>query len=112
MEKHLLKNKKEVEPLTVRGLKVETDEDGHLANLYDWDKYCAEKIARDLGVKLNDDYWEIFSRLRKFAQMGTPITTSNAKVSFGLSRDEFKKKFKSTDFQMMLKLAGLPKMKK
>lgn len=111
MEGHNFKEKNDV-PLVARGIGVETDKDGHLVNLYDWDKSCAEKIARNLGVELNNDYWEMFSRLREFAKKGIQITTSNAKGAFGMSSEDFKKKFKSTDFQMMLKLAGLPKMKR
>jgi tRNA 2-thiouridine synthesizing protein E len=45
---------------------VETDPHGYLLNLDDWSEDIARQIARDEGIELTDDHWQIINLLRNY----------------------------------------------
>mgnify|MGYP000278917949 FL=1 len=53
-------------PLEVGGKTYETDEEGYLANLNDWEPAVAEVMAKDEGLELTEDHWEIINFLREY----------------------------------------------
>ena len=46
----------------------ETDKDGFLANLDDWNNAVADELAASEGISLTEDHWEILNALRSFYQ--------------------------------------------
>lgn len=46
------------------GKSIETTETGFLTNLEDWDKGLAEIIAKDEGIELTQDHWDVIDYLR------------------------------------------------
>lgn len=46
----------------------ETDKDGFLANLNDWNNAIADELAASEGISLTDAHWEIINALRDFYQ--------------------------------------------
>ena len=51
-------------PIEVNGKSFETDEEGYLANLGEWEKDLATAMAAEDGIDLGDDHWEIINFLR------------------------------------------------
>ena len=41
-------------PIEVNGKSLETDEEGYLANLADWEKDCATIMAKEDGIHLGE----------------------------------------------------------
>ncbi len=50
--------------LEVNGKTIETNENGYMANLDDWDKDVAEAIASQEGIELTDRHWDVINYLR------------------------------------------------
>ncbi|MFW2330916.1 MAG: TusE/DsrC/DsvC family sulfur relay protein [Nitrospinota bacterium] len=50
----------------LNGVNYETDEDGYLLNLDDWDKDVAHFIAEQEGIEMGDAHWEIITFLREY----------------------------------------------
>ena len=52
--------------IEVNGKSLETDEEGYLANLNDWEKEVATVMAEAEDLELSDDHWEIINFLREY----------------------------------------------
>ena len=44
--------------IEVNGKSFETDEEGYLANLNDWEKDVATVMAKEDDIELSDDHWD------------------------------------------------------
>ena len=53
-------------PIEVNGRSLEVDEEGYLSNLNDWEKDVAEIMAKEDGIDLGEDHWEIINFLREY----------------------------------------------
>ena len=53
-------------PIEVNGKSLEVDEEPLLSNLNDWEKDVAEIMAKEDGIDLGDDHWEIINFLREY----------------------------------------------
>ena len=53
-------------PIEVNGKSLEVDEEGYLSNLNDWEKDVAEIMAKEDGIDLGEDHWEIINFLREY----------------------------------------------
>jgi hypothetical protein len=54
------------EVIAINGATYETDEEGYLINLADWNKEIAEYIAEEEKVPLTDNHWEVINFLREY----------------------------------------------
>ena len=52
--------------IEVNGKSLETDEEGYLANLNDWEKDVATVMAKEDDIDLSEDHWEIINFLREY----------------------------------------------
>jgi tRNA 2-thiouridine synthesizing protein E len=52
--------------LEVGGKTVETDEEGYLVNLADWDEDIANELAKSEGVEMTENHWEVVNFLREY----------------------------------------------
>lgn len=52
--------------LEVSGTRIETDEEGFLLDPNDWSPEVAAQIARELGLELTDDVWEVVQFVRDY----------------------------------------------
>jgi tRNA 2-thiouridine synthesizing protein E len=50
--------------LVVEGKTIETNENGYLLNVADWTEAVAEAIAKDEGVELTQQHWDVINYLR------------------------------------------------
>lgn len=49
-----------------KGRQIETDDDGYIINLDDWDKEIAEHLAAQDGMTLTEAHWEVINFLRNY----------------------------------------------
>jgi dissimilatory sulfite reductase related protein len=52
--------------IEVNGKSYETDEEGYLVNLADWNKEVAEYIAQTENVDMTESHWEVVDFLREY----------------------------------------------
>jgi TusE/DsrC/DsvC family sulfur relay protein len=52
--------------IEVSGKTFETDEEGYLVNLSDWNEELANEIAKSENVELTSSHWEVVNFLRKY----------------------------------------------
>ena len=52
--------------IEVNGKSYETDEEGYLVNLADWNKDVADYIAKTENVAMTDQHWEVVDFLRGY----------------------------------------------
>jgi tRNA 2-thiouridine synthesizing protein E len=52
--------------IEVNGQTIETDEEGYLVNLGDWNEDVAKVLAQQDELELNDSHWEVINFLREY----------------------------------------------
>ena len=52
--------------ITIDGKTLETDEEGYLQNLSDWNVDVATQMAERDGIALTDAHWEVINFLREY----------------------------------------------
>ena len=52
--------------IEVNGKTYETDEEGYLVNLTDWDVDVANYIAKTESIDMTDQHWEVINFLREY----------------------------------------------
>ena len=53
-------------PIEVNGKSMETDEEGYLANINEWEPGVAEVMAKEDDLELTDEHWDIINFLREY----------------------------------------------
>jgi len=106
--------------LIINGKPVETDQQGFLCKLEDWSEDFAREIARQDGLELFTDHWELIGYFREyFAQHQKNPTMHSMVVSLGKTKGDvfhdqkaYEKHiyglFPSDPVPELCKLAGLP----
>ncbi len=52
--------------IEVSGKSYETDEEGYLVNLSEWNEELASEIAKQESIEMNENHWEVVNFLRKY----------------------------------------------
>jgi tRNA 2-thiouridine synthesizing protein E len=52
--------------IEVEGKSIETDEEGYLVNLADWNEEAAKVLAAQDGLDLTESHWEVINFLREY----------------------------------------------
>ena len=103
--------------IEVNGKSLETDEEGYLANLSDWENDVADEMAIADGIDLSDDHWEIINFLREYYeeyQIAPAVRVLTKAVGKKLGKDKGNSKYLYELFpygpgKQACKFAGLPK---
>ena len=103
--------------IEVNGKSFETDEEGYLANLNDWEKDVATMMAKEDDIELSDDHWEIINFLREYYeeyQIAPAVRVLTKAVGKKLGKDKGNSKYLYELFpygpgNQACKFAGLPK---
>ena len=53
---------------TSNGANIEADEEGYLININEWNEELAGQIAKDEGITLSPEHWEVVNFLREYYQ--------------------------------------------
>ena len=103
--------------IEVNGKSLETDEEGYLANLNDWEKDVATVMAKEDDIDLSEDHWEIINFLREYYeeyQIAPAVGVLTKAVGKKLGKDKGNSKYLYELFpygpgKQACKFAGLPK---
>ncbi len=101
------------------GKTIETDDEGYLQNLGDWDKGLAEVLAKQENVELTEKHWKLIEWIRDYFQkfQVAPAIKSLTKEVMALENLPDKKEankfvyelFPEGPAKQLAKIAGLPK---
>jgi tRNA 2-thiouridine synthesizing protein E len=99
------------------GKSFETDEEGYLVNLAEWNKDLAVLIAKDEGIELTDSHWEVVDFLREYYneyQIAPAVRVLTKAIGKKLGPEKGNSKYLYELFpygpaKQACKIAGLPK---
>jgi TusE/DsrC/DsvC family sulfur relay protein len=103
--------------IEVNGKMLETDEEGYLANLSDWEPEVADKMANEDGLPLSENHWEVINFLREYYQeyqIAPAVRVLTKAIGKKLGPDKGNSKYLYELFpygpaKQACKYAGLPK---
>lgn len=101
----------------VNGKSVECDEEGYITNLDDWSEDLAGLIAKDEGVDMSPEHWEVVNFLREYYQEyqiapAVRVLTKAAAKRLGPEKGSNKYLYELFPYgpaKQACKIAGLPK---
>ena len=104
-------------PIEVEGKSYETDEEGYLANLNEWEPAIGEAMAKEDGTELTDNHREVINFLREYYeeyQIAPAVRVLTKAIGKKLGKDKGNSKYLYELFpygpaKQACKYAGLPK---
>ncbi len=103
--------------IELNGKTYETDEEGYLLNLNEWDRDVAEILAKDEGVDMTESHWEVIDFLREYYdeyQIAPAVRVLTKAIGKKLGKEKGNSKYLYELFpygpaKQACKIAGLPK---
>ena len=103
--------------IEVNGTTYDTDEEGYLVNLADWNKDIAEAIAKSENVEMTENHWEVVNFLREYYdeyQIAPAVRVLTKAIGKQLGEEKGNSKYLYELFpygpaKQACKIAGLPK---
>ncbi|MBX3601643.1 MAG: TusE/DsrC/DsvC family sulfur relay protein [Rubrivivax sp.] len=104
-------------PIEVNGQTYETDEEGYLVNLSDWNEDIANVIAQQENVEMTPNHWEVVNFLRQYYdeyQIAPAVRVLTKAIGKQLGEEKGNSKYLYELFpygpaKQACKIAGLPK---
>lgn len=101
----------------LNGVTYETDEDGYLKNIDQWNRDVAEYLAKEEGVEMTDAHWEVINFLREYYEeykIAPMIRILTKAIGKKLGKDKGNTKYLYELYpggpaKQACKIAGLPK---
>ncbi|MGE5504366.1 MAG: TusE/DsrC/DsvC family sulfur relay protein [Actinomycetota bacterium] len=102
---------------TVNGKTIEADEEGYLVNINEWNEELAGLIAKDEGVNMTPEHWEVVNFLREYYaeyQIAPAVRVLTKAIAKKMGADKGNNKYLYELFpygpaKQACKIAGLPK---
>lgn len=103
--------------IEINGKAIETDEEGYIINLADWNEDVANYLAKEEGVEMSDSHWEVVNFLREYYdeyQIAPAVRVLTKAIGKKLGPDKGNSKYLYELFpygpaKQACKIAGLPK---
>ncbi len=104
-------------PIEVNGKSLETDEEGYLADLNQWEPEVATVMAKEEGAELTESHWQVINFLREYYeeyQIAPAVRVLTKAIGKKLGKDKGNSKYLYELFpygpaKQACKYAGLPK---
>lgn len=101
----------------IDGKTYETDEEGYLVNLSEWDEKAAKYLAAEEKVEMTDQHWEVINFLREYYndyQIAPAVRVLTKAIGKKLGPEKGNSKYLYELFpygpaKQACKIAGLPK---
>ncbi len=103
--------------IQLNGKAIETDEEGYIINLSDWDEGVADVLAKEEGIDMTENHWEVVNFLREYYdeyQIAPAVRVLTKAIGKKLGPDKGNSKYLYELFpygpaKQACKIAGLPK---
>jgi TusE/DsrC/DsvC family sulfur relay protein len=87
---------------------IEVNEDGYLLDKSQWDRQVAEALAKEMGITLTDEHWQIIDYLRRQYEEDIEMTIRKLGMSGLADIKELYELFPVSPLKIASKIAGLP----
>jgi dissimilatory sulfite reductase related protein len=102
---------------TTNGKSIESDEEGYLVDINQWNEELAGQIAKDEGVTMTTEHWEVVNFLREYYQEyqiapAVRVLTKAITKKMGAEKGSNKYLYELFPYgpaKQACKIAGLPK---
>ena len=103
--------------IEINGKSIETDEEGYIVNLSDWDEEIANELAKEEGIDMSENHWEVVNFLREYYdeyQIAPAVRVLTKAIGKKLGPEKGNSKYLYELFpygpaKQACKIAGLPK---
>ena len=103
--------------IEVNGKSIETDEEGYILNLSDWSEDVADVLAKEEGIDMSENHWEVVNFLREYYdeyQIAPAVRVLTKAIGKKLGPEKGNSKYLYELFpygpaKQACKIAGLPK---
>jgi tRNA 2-thiouridine synthesizing protein E len=103
--------------IEVNGKVLETDEEGYIQNLSEWEPGVAEQMAKEDDCELSEHHWEVINFLREYYdeyQIAPAVRVLTKAIGKRLGKDKGNSKYLYALFpygpaKQACRYAGLPK---
>lgn len=95
--------------MNIAGNEVETNEEGYLTDLGQWNREIAQAIAEDEGVTMSEKSWEVIDWIQEQYRNDTALTIRKVGKSGVTDIKEFYALFPGGPLKKASKIAGIPK---
>lgn len=95
--------------MEVSGKSIQTDAQGYLTNLDEWDRTVAEMIAREEEIQLNEEHWPVLEYLQDQHRQDIPLTIRKVGKSGVVDIKGFYALFPGGPLKKASRIAGIPK---
>ncbi len=93
------------------GQNIQTDGEGYLTNLAEWNKEIATEIAKEEGIVLSDKHWEVLNYLQDQFKKDIALSIRSIGKSGVVDIKQFYELFPKGPLKISSKIAGIPKPK-
>jgi len=103
--------------IEINGKSIDTDEEGYITNLADWDEDVADYLAKEEGIDMSENHWEVVNFLREYYdeyQIAPAVRVLTKAIGKKLGKEKGNSKYLYELFpygpaKQACKIAGLPK---
>ena len=93
----------------IAGHTVNTNEQGYLTDLNEWNRDVATQIATEEGIELADDHWKVLEFLQDQHRKEVPLTIRKVGKSGVVDIKGFYALFPGGPLKKASRIAGIPK---
>lgn len=94
---------------TIAGNPVEVTEEGYLKDHTQWNEEIAKALAKEEGIELTDDHFQVLKFLREHYEAGANLTIRKVGKSGITDIKGFYQLFPGGPLKKASKIAGIPK---
>ena len=97
--------------LNIAGIRLDVTEEGYLTDASQWNEDIAIEIAKEHGIELTDEHWEIIHWIQEQVKNDVALSIRGIKKSGVINIKEFYELFPGGPLKVSTKIAGVPKPK-
>ena len=94
---------------TIAGITVCTNEEGYLTSFEQWAREVATEFAKEEGIELTDQHWEVIDFLQERYQAGEALSIRSIGKHGPVTIKEFYALFPGGPLKKASRIAGIPK---
>ncbi|MBR9921252.1 MAG: TusE/DsrC/DsvC family sulfur relay protein [Bacteroidetes bacterium] len=93
----------------INGTAVQVNDQGYLTDLNEWNKDVSIEIAKEEGITMTDEHWEVIAYLQDQYRNNVPLSIRGIKKSGVINIKDFYRLFPGGPLKKASKIAGIPK---
>ena len=96
---------------TIKQVEIQVNDEGYLTDFSQWTKEIGAEIAKEHGIEMTDQHWEVISWIQERVAANDPLSVRGIKKSGVIDIKQFYELFPGGPLKVSTKIAGVPKPK-